>query len=98
MGFAPKQGNQKFNLDTVDEEMFQIINKAIKQVKAYPSTNQFTKECFLRAIPKTLKIRYYHFRKYLHRTTELMESNVETIDECAIRIFPYILEVYGFEL
>ncbi len=85
---------KKIKINKVDEEMFVIMKKAVETVKNDPPTRPICMSSFFKVVPKFLKARYYNFQNHLPRTTELLKSNIESIDDYAIRIFPYVVEQF----
>ncbi|MEK3880143.1 TnsD family Tn7-like transposition protein [Paenibacillus sp. FSL M7-0420] len=83
---------QPINTKKLDDELFHIMEVAIETVKKNPPAGQISNITFFKGLPRKLKARYYEFQNDLPRTTKLLEANVESIDQYAIRILPYALD------
>ncbi|ASA24274.1 hypothetical protein B9T62_28040 [Paenibacillus donghaensis] len=82
------------NYKKIDEEMFEIMKKAVETVSNDPPKRQICLSSFFNIVPDFLKARYYKFQNQMPRTVELLNSNIESIDDYAVRIFPYVVEKF----
>lgn len=87
-----KSNPRKLDLEKLDEEIYVEMKKAVGIVKANPPLKQIGISDFLREGPSYVQTRYYLYRKHLSRTKALLETNIECIDDYAIRILPVVVE------
>ncbi|QCT04374.1 hypothetical protein E6C60_3666 [Paenibacillus algicola] len=87
-----KRSPKKLDLEKLDEEIYVEMKKAVDIVKANPPRKQIKISNFLREGNSCVQARYYTFRQHLPLTRALLEVNIESIDDYAIRIFPIVVE------
>lgn len=83
------------NLYTMDEDLFVLVNTAVKRIWERPQKQKITKTQIFRELPSFVKSRCSHYPQYLPKTLKLIEESLETNDHYLIRRFPEVLKWFN---
>ncbi|MFB5089699.1 TnsD family Tn7-like transposition protein [Psychrobacillus sp. PGGUH221] len=86
---------KSLNLETLDDEMYQLISGAILRLWESPPKTKITKASIFKTLPSFAQARCYSFSEYLPKTTHLIENSLETDDQYLIRNFPAVVKWFN---
>lgn len=83
------------NFYTMDEDLFVLVNNAVKKVWENPPKKKITKTQIFNELPNYVKYRCYNYPQYLPKTMKLIEERLETNDHYLIRRFPEVIQWFN---